>query len=405
MRKHRKWLSCLVLAAFLLSVVNVAVFAEDGQNMTAPKQEQQIFYAETGADGSTEQALQMEATAGAQGAVTVEITGDWLELGPVETAALDWGFFDVNEADMLKEGAYASFIDRVQLPDYALEFYNTLAEAVDSDGYNDFLIDDAYFSAVDGNAITITYGEDASDIFNGLLVTTVEKEGAALSQDEKNEIVRNIYTAFSAFDRDHPEVFWLTGSVLLNMPTSSYVDGSGNLVKTETSFYVVTKQQQSWDHATDLFDLRAAGYQSAASITADLAKRDAQVQTILAGVDGDASVYEKVRYFNQWLTENNAYNSDLTNGAEDCWECISALVGREGVSGPVCEGYARAMKVLCDAAAIPCVLVSGHAQASAEDSGEGHMWNYVQLDDAWYGVDVTWNDPVGAGRYRQGVRP
>lgn len=55
------------------------------------------------------------------------------------------------------------------------------------------------------------------------------------------------------------------------------------------------------------------------------------------------------------------------------------------------------MKVLCDAAAIPCVLVSGHAQASAEDSGEGHMWNYVQLDDAWYGVDVTWNDPVVPG--------
>ena len=20
------------------------------------------------------------------------------------------------------------------------------------------------------------------------------------------------------------------------------------------------------------------------------------------------------------------------------------------------------------------------------------MWNYVQMDDSWYGVDVTWND-------------
>lgn len=61
----------------------------------------------------------------------------------------------------------------------------------------------------------------------------------------------------------------------------------------------------------------------------------------------------------------------------------------------MCEGYARAMKVLCDKAGIPCVLVSGTAYNSSNSAGEAHMWNSIQLDDNWYAVDVTWNDPMG----------
>lgn len=394
MKKHKKWLSGLVLAVFLLSVVNLPVFAEDGQNVAAParEREQQVFETESGAESSTAQALQMKTAAGAKEAATVEITGDWLDLGPVETAALDWGFFDVDGADILKDGAYANFIDRVNLPDYALDFYNLLVHAVDNDGVNDYLIDDVYFSATDGKAIELNYSNGTSDIFNGIFITKVETGNTAISEEEKNEVIRNIYTAFSAFDRDHPEVFWLTGTVSLSMPTTTvrYSDGT---TANMTSFYLVTKEHQTWNGSADLADLRTADYQSAAAIQTGIVQRDTQVQEILAGIASGASVYDTVRYLNDWLAKNNEYNSDLENGAANCWECISALVGREGTEGPVCEGYARAMKVLCDAAAIPCVLVSGHAQASAEDSGEGHMWNYVQLEDAWYGVDVTWNDP------------
>ncbi len=52
----------------------------------------------------------------------------------------------------------------------------------------------------------------------------------------------------------------------------------------------------------------------------------------------------------------------------------------------VCEGYAKAFKILCDRFGIPCACISGYA-------GEAHMWNYVQMDDGkWYLVDVTWDD-------------
>lgn len=65
-----------------------------------------------------------------------------------------------------------------------------------------------------------------------------------------------------------------------------------------------------------------------------------------------------------------------------------------GKIGPVCEGYARALKVLCDKRSIPCVLYYGTASGNPQGTFELHMWNEVQMDDGnWYAVDVTWNDP------------
>ena len=62
----------------------------------------------------------------------------------------------------------------------------------------------------------------------------------------------------------------------------------------------------------------------------------------------------------------------------------------------VCEGYAKAFKYLLDSLKIECILVSGTAINSSGES-ESHMWNYVKLDDKWYAVDVTWDDPIIIG--------
>lgn len=56
----------------------------------------------------------------------------------------------------------------------------------------------------------------------------------------------------------------------------------------------------------------------------------------------------------------------------------------------VCEGYARAFKYLCDMVNIPCELVLGIAEID-------HMWNLVKVDNEWYHIDVTWDDPENKG--------
>ena len=50
---------------------------------------------------------------------------------------------------------------------------------------------------------------------------------------------------------------------------------------------------------------------------------------------------------------------------------------------PQCDGYAKAVKLVCGELGIPCVLVRS----------ETHMWNNVQMDDGlWYNLDLTWDD-------------
>lgn len=62
----------------------------------------------------------------------------------------------------------------------------------------------------------------------------------------------------------------------------------------------------------------------------------------------------------------------------------------------VCEGYAKAFKLICDREGIPCVLVTG-TSLNNQGQSEFHMWDYVQMENGkWYGVDVTWDD--GADR-------
>ena len=31
------------------------------------------------------------------------------------------------------------------------------------------------------------------------------------------------------------------------------------------------------------------------------------------------------------------------------------------------------------------------------------MWNYIKLDENWYGVDVTWDDPIVTGGLNKNV--
>lgn len=54
----------------------------------------------------------------------------------------------------------------------------------------------------------------------------------------------------------------------------------------------------------------------------------------------------------------------------------------------VCDGYAKAMKLLLDRVDVRSLVVSGRSKGSA------HAWNMVCLDGQYYHVDATWDDPV-----------
>jgi hypothetical protein len=172
------------------------------------------------------------------------------------------------------------------------------------------------------------------------------------------------------------------------MSSYSYsYDGYGNVSVTLNVYFVLK--------ASD-FDVRTPAYQSVSAIKNMADKRDAAIEAIASGASG--TTVDKIKYLNKWLVENNCYNSssDLNSIDKICHECVTALLGNVGTSGPVCDSYSKAFMLLCNKLGIECVVVDGYA--SSNGSGGAHMWNYVRMDDGkWYGVDVTWNDPTVFG--------
>ncbi len=279
------------------------------------------------------------------------------------------------------------WIDRVNVEDYALKFYETLGENISDK--NGMLIDVTQASKLESK------GAYAYPVIQ--FTGTADSQSAMQEELSANmaEAGENIAAAFYAFDRDHPEVFWLDGGLKYGSGyTYSLVPKRGGISYSYTqTIYLYLQESDS------SYDIRAEGYRDADIIVSDIETRDSQVDTIVEQCK-KTSRYDTIKALNSWLTKNNGYNTivaEKTSGTAPAtaWECISALKGKSGTDGPVCEGYARAFKVLCDKLGIPCVLVDGQAKSSSSATAGAHMWNYVEMEDNnWYGVDVTWNDPV-----------
>lgn len=62
----------------------------------------------------------------------------------------------------------------------------------------------------------------------------------------------------------------------------------------------------------------------------------------------------------------------------------------------VCEGIAKTVKVLCDAAGLPCIVALSHANP---DKGikYRHAWNVIRVDGKTYHVDATFDNSLQRG--------
>lgn len=163
----------------------------------------------------------------------------------------------------------------------------------------------------------------------------------------------DIAVAFRAFSSDNPQIFWLPNSYVISSDGSamafSYEEKGKN--------YIFTQEQKE---------------------QAELQLNSA-VNSLVSQASQLNSRFEKELFFHDWICENVQYKTDDT---DNVYTAYGALVN--GVA--VCEGYSRAMQLLCDAIGIPCTVVYGSSQ------GQGHMWNIIDAGDGWCHLDVTWDD-------------
>ena len=118
---------------------------------------------------------------------------------------------------------------------------------------------------------------------------------------------------------------------------------------------------------------------------------DGTKSQIDAMLPANATTYDKVKAVHDKICSMVSYENSTQNIGNPYYQTPYSLyydADGDGKIETVCAGYAKMMKLQCNKYGIPCVLVTG-----VTDSGEYHMWNYVQMENGvWYAVDATWDD-------------
>ncbi|MFT8889057.1 MAG: transglutaminase domain-containing protein [Ethanoligenens sp.] len=198
-------------------------------------------------------------------------------------------------------------------------------------------------------------------------VQTKVPVNSALSPTAMQKVVQYVIA-------DHPEVFYLSGTSM------SYIGAGGNGLRHFTISF-----SYSYDTGT---------------VAAMRGKLRTAVLPILAQADTKTDMVKKELVLHDALVEACAYNiaaASNTSAYPQAFTAYGALVD----GSAVCEGYAKAMKLLLDSAGLHSLYVTGTASSGGE-SGP-HAWNMVYVGK-WYQVDATFDDPVyqnSAGKYVQ----
>lgn len=97
------------------------------------------------------------------------------------------------------------------------------------------------------------------------------------------------------------------------------------------------------------------------------------------------------KYLHDTVVKSVAYDYDAVKKS-DCHNAHS-IVGAFLDNKAVCEGIAKAFKLLCNEFGIKCIVVLGKANKDGDFSGDDyHAWNLVKIGNESYHVDVTWDN-------------
>lgn len=226
-----------------------------------------------------------------------------------------------------------------------------------------------FYSALENNIDNLkkkNYTIDFSTTFNDLLNTS----------SGQYKLNKAFQSTLDAFFYDHPELFYLD-LTKFSLNTNCISLGS---IKTYTVEILPVNNTYLSDNFNSEQDVIIAINQVE------------KIRDNIINKTNSQNIYQQIKSIHDILVETLEYDS--TTSKMNIHNIYGALVEKE----VVCEGYARAFKYFMDNLNIECILVGGMATNSSGNE-EAHMWNYVKLNNEWYGVDVTWDDPIIIGGY------
>ena len=192
-----------------------------------------------------------------------------------------------------------------------------------------------------------------------------------LSQQNGSDLLGQYYqSAIEAYTYDNPDVFYLSPSKMyLNVETTT----RGN----SKTYNVFINSGNEANYLSEEFSSKQKVDEAINQIE--------QVRNeILQNRTGNT--YDDIKMIHDYLVEHISYNTSLSR------PYIYNIYGAMVQNLCVCEGYARSMKYLLDSINVECTMVIGKG-TNSEGITENHAWNYVRLNNTWYAIDATWDDP------------
>lgn len=142
-------------------------------------------------------------------------------------------------------------------------------------------------------------------------------------------------------------------------------------------------------HPYNSFNSIKTTYTSSGEVTLEIEKKyqdemiktiDNKVTSIInKNITQNMSDKERIKVIHDYIINNTKYDEKENKKANSN---IAYGVLLEGIG--MCGGYSDAMSIILHQLNINNFKISN----------EKHVWNYVELNNQWYHLDLTWDDPV-----------
>ena len=278
----------------------------------------------------------------------------------------------VNNYIITMNGGTVQSDDNIKLPEK-----ETLTEAQNYYYYQQ-LSDTAkkIYITIENNIEKLKNGEDNIPLPSSL------NDVAKTNSNGKDYVAKEFQNAWDAFITDKSEYFYLDTSKVCLV---SKVTTKGS--NTNYEFFI------GKGNNTNYF---IEEFKTKEEVEIAIQEVEKAKQDILQNATG--TNYDKLLYLHDWLIENNKYDTTNSDNTDNIYGCLANNIA-------ICEGYARTYKYLLDELNIPCIMVSGVA-IDEDGNEERHAWNYVYINNNWYAVDTTWDDPIiiGNGKITEDIK-
>lgn len=110
-------------------------------------------------------------------------------------------------------------------------------------------------------------------------------------------------------------------------------------------------------------------------------------EIIRDNIKNNMSIKDKIKTIHDYIINTTSYDIERNEKGESAYKsntAYGALIQHKAI----CSGYADAM----------ALFLSKFGVENFKIASDTHVWNAVKLDNVWYHLDLTWDDPVSDER-------